>query len=170
MLEVKRYARKRILCLFGSDRKIRPSGSLFGITWQSLVKPNSDPRDGFFYPHLTPMKDSYNLMCHKTSEPCYKKRGLSDPSNKSARPLSGARDAVLRLRLHLVLYTRLRGCTGLPEPSLIVYVLNTLSTWAGSEVLHIMGTKSYCFITSMWNKVFWTMASPLYSKKKNLLR
>ena len=27
---------------------------------QSLVMSNSDPRDGIFNPHLTPMKDSYN--------------------------------------------------------------------------------------------------------------
>ena len=29
---------------FGADRKICASGSLFGITLQSLVMPNSDPR------------------------------------------------------------------------------------------------------------------------------
>ena len=28
----------------------------------SLVMPDSDLKDGFFYPHLTPMKDSYNIM------------------------------------------------------------------------------------------------------------
>ena len=27
----------------------------------SLVMPISDPRDRFFYPHHTPMKDTYNL-------------------------------------------------------------------------------------------------------------
>ena len=27
----------------------------------SLVMPISDPRDRFFYPHHTPMKDAYNL-------------------------------------------------------------------------------------------------------------
>ena len=41
--------------VFGADRKFRPSGSLFCITRQSLVMPNNDPRDGIFYPHLTPM-------------------------------------------------------------------------------------------------------------------
>ena len=34
---------KNLSWLFGADRKICPSGSLFGITWQSLVIPNSDP-------------------------------------------------------------------------------------------------------------------------------
>ena len=29
--------------VFGADRKFHPSGSLFGITQQSLVMPNSDP-------------------------------------------------------------------------------------------------------------------------------
>ena len=33
--------------LLGADRKIHPSGSLFGITQQSLVMPNSYPRKGF---------------------------------------------------------------------------------------------------------------------------
>ena len=28
----------------------------------SLMMPNSDPHDGFFYPHLVPMKDTYNLQ------------------------------------------------------------------------------------------------------------
>ena len=37
------------------DRKFCPSGSLFCITRHSLVMPNSDPQDGIFYPHLTPM-------------------------------------------------------------------------------------------------------------------
>ena len=35
---------KNLSWLFGPDRKICPSGSLFGITWQSLMMPNSDPR------------------------------------------------------------------------------------------------------------------------------
>ena len=35
--------KKNLSWLFGADRKIRPSGSLFGITRQSLVMPNSDP-------------------------------------------------------------------------------------------------------------------------------
>ena len=33
--------------LFGADIKIRHSGSLFAITRQSLVMPNSDPRTDF---------------------------------------------------------------------------------------------------------------------------
>ena len=36
--------KKNLSWLFGTDRKIRPSGSLFGITRQSLVMPNSDTR------------------------------------------------------------------------------------------------------------------------------
>ena len=51
--------------MFSANRKIRPSGSFFGIMRQSLVMPNmmlnNDPWDGFFYPHLTPMNDSYIL-------------------------------------------------------------------------------------------------------------
>ena len=39
---------------------------LLGITVRhhsaSLVMPISDPRDRFFYPHHTPMKDIYNLI------------------------------------------------------------------------------------------------------------
>ena len=46
--------------LLGTDRKIRPSGSLFGITRQSLVMPTVTP-DGFLHPHPTLMKDSYNI-------------------------------------------------------------------------------------------------------------
>ena len=46
--------------LFGADRKIRPSGSLFGITRQSLVMPTVTP-DGSLHPHPTLMKDSYNI-------------------------------------------------------------------------------------------------------------
>ena len=34
-------------------------GSLFGITRQSLVTPNSDPWDRFVDPYLTLMSDSY---------------------------------------------------------------------------------------------------------------
>ena len=33
--------------LFGADRKIHPSGSLFGITRQSLMMLNSDPQTDF---------------------------------------------------------------------------------------------------------------------------
>ena len=39
--------KKNLSWLFGADRKIRPSGSLFGITRQILVMPNSDPRMDF---------------------------------------------------------------------------------------------------------------------------
>ena len=46
--------------LLGTDRKIRPSGSLFGITWQSLAMPTVTP-DGFLHPHPTLMNDSYNI-------------------------------------------------------------------------------------------------------------
>ena len=36
-------------------------GSLFGITRQSLVMPNSDPWDRFVDPYFTLMTDSYNI-------------------------------------------------------------------------------------------------------------
>ena len=36
--------------------------SRFGITWQSLVMANCDPRDGNFCLYLTAMKDAYNLV------------------------------------------------------------------------------------------------------------
>ena len=49
--------KKNLSWLFGTDRKIRPSGSLFGIT--RLCK--QWPSDGFFYLHHTTMKDSYIL-------------------------------------------------------------------------------------------------------------
>ena len=39
--------KKNISWRFGADRKLRPSGSLFGITRHSLVMPNSDPRTDF---------------------------------------------------------------------------------------------------------------------------
>ena len=55
--------KKNLSWLSGADRKIRPSGSLFGITPASLMMPNSDPRADFFYPHLTSMKDSYSPIC-----------------------------------------------------------------------------------------------------------
>ena len=54
--------KKNLSWLFCADIKIRPSGSLFGITRHSLVMPNSDPLMDFFYPHLTPIKDSYILV------------------------------------------------------------------------------------------------------------
>ena len=43
----KECKKKNLSWFFGADRKIRPSGSLFGITPQSLVMPNSDPRADF---------------------------------------------------------------------------------------------------------------------------
>ena len=47
-------------------------GSLFGITRQSLVMPNSDPWDRFVDPYLTLMTDSYNLHgYHQLQEACY---------------------------------------------------------------------------------------------------
>ena len=54
----KLYKKKKLSSLFGADTKICPSGSLFGITQQSLVMPNTHPQTD---PHLTPMKDSYIL-------------------------------------------------------------------------------------------------------------
>ena len=41
--------------VYGEDRKICHSAG--------LVMPISDPRDRFFYPHHTLMKDTYNLSC-----------------------------------------------------------------------------------------------------------
>ena len=52
---------KNLSSSFSADRKICPSGLLFGITRHSLVMPNSDPRVDFFYPHLTSMKDPFPL-------------------------------------------------------------------------------------------------------------
>ena len=49
MMEIKSVQEKKNLSwLFGADRIIRPSGSLFGITRQSLVMPNSDARMDFY--------------------------------------------------------------------------------------------------------------------------
>ena len=42
-------------------QKFPSLGSPFGISQQSLVMPNRDPRDGIFRPYLTPMKDTYNM-------------------------------------------------------------------------------------------------------------
>ena len=42
-------------------RKFPSFGSRFGISRQSFVMPNRDPRDGNLRPYLTPMKDTYNL-------------------------------------------------------------------------------------------------------------
>ena len=42
-------------------RKIR-STDQSAITWQSLVLPDSNPWDWFFYMHQTPMKNSYILI------------------------------------------------------------------------------------------------------------
>ena len=83
--------KKNLSWLFGADRKIRPLGSLFGIALTAYPHshPCDDiktkfqvnetsiyiyrdhacekfkatvPSDGFFYPHLTPMKDPYNIL------------------------------------------------------------------------------------------------------------
>ena len=56
MINQKVCKKKYLSLAFGVDRKIYHSGSLFGI-----VMPISDPRDRFFYPHHTPMKDTYFL-------------------------------------------------------------------------------------------------------------
>ena len=42
-------------------QKFPSLGSRFGITRQSLVMPNRDPRDGNFRPCLKTVKDTYNL-------------------------------------------------------------------------------------------------------------
>ena len=43
-------------------QKFPSFGSRFGITRQSLVMPNHDPRDGNFCPTITAMKDTYSLF------------------------------------------------------------------------------------------------------------
>ena len=45
--------KKNLSWLFGVDRKIRPSWSLFGITRRSLVMPNSNPRGTNFSIHTS---------------------------------------------------------------------------------------------------------------------
>ena len=50
---------KIVSWVLGADWKIRSSRSQSGTT--SLVMPDCDPRDGFFYIPLTPMIDPYNL-------------------------------------------------------------------------------------------------------------
>ena len=52
--------KKNPLFVLGWDRKICTSRSPFVITWQDL--PISDPQNRFFYPTLTLMMDSYNLI------------------------------------------------------------------------------------------------------------
>ena len=48
-IESQKVCKKKYLSwVYGVDRKI-------------LVMPISDPRDRFFYPHHTPMQDSYSL-------------------------------------------------------------------------------------------------------------
>ena len=43
-----KVCKKKNLSRFcGADRKIRSSGSVFGITRQNLMMPNSDPRTDF---------------------------------------------------------------------------------------------------------------------------
>ena len=54
--------KKNLSWLFGTDRKIRPSGSLFGITRHSLVMPNSDPRTDFSIRTSHPCKILMILM------------------------------------------------------------------------------------------------------------
>ena len=54
MVNQKVCKKKYLSWVYGLDRKICHSGSLFGI---------SDPRDRFFYLHHAPMKDTYNLTC-----------------------------------------------------------------------------------------------------------
>ena len=51
----------------GKSKGMQEKVSIMGV-WcavrhhsASHVVPISDPRDRFFYPHLTPMKESYNL-------------------------------------------------------------------------------------------------------------
>ena len=44
--------------MFGANRK-KPSLGI--VVRQSLVMLNNDPRNGFFYPYLTSMKESHNF-------------------------------------------------------------------------------------------------------------
>ena len=68
MVNQKVCKKKYFSWVFGANRKICHSGSLFGIIRHhsaSLVMPISDPRDRFFYPHHTPMKDTYYIALRK---------------------------------------------------------------------------------------------------------
>ena len=55
---IKRYARKSIYhgCMVWIEKSVTRDHCS-----ASLGMPISDPRDRFFYPHHTPMKDTYNL-------------------------------------------------------------------------------------------------------------
>ena len=57
---IKRYARKSIYhgCIVWIENSVTRDHCS-----ASLVMPISDPRDRFFYPHHTPMKDTYNATC-----------------------------------------------------------------------------------------------------------
>ena len=61
MCKIKRYARKSIY----HEYMVRIEKPSLGITVRhhsaNLVKSISDPSDRFFYPHHTPMKDTYSL-------------------------------------------------------------------------------------------------------------
>ena len=50
----------------GLDTKVSIMGVSSGQKNKSLVMPISDPRDRSFYPHHTPMKDTYNLIKVRT--------------------------------------------------------------------------------------------------------
>ena len=58
------YKKKNLSLLFSADRKIHPSdhclASLGTASWCQPSDAKQWPSGGFFYPHLTPMKDSYN--------------------------------------------------------------------------------------------------------------
>ena len=54
------YKKKNSLFVWGWDKKIHPLAQ--------LVMPIGDPRDGFFYPSLTLMIDSYTLKWVKATE------------------------------------------------------------------------------------------------------
>ena len=61
------YARKESIIVLRCELKI-----------PSLLMPNSYPRDGIFNPHLTTIKDSYNLKPHFSRGTAQRRRG---PSN-----------------------------------------------------------------------------------------
>ena len=80
------YKKKNLSWVFGVDRKIGRSGSLFGITRQSLVMPNSDSRTDFTIRTSHPWK----ILIFQTIRYCMRK-GLVAWHHKTrgARWLSG---------------------------------------------------------------------------------
>ena len=57
---------------------------------------------------------------------------------------------------------RLRGCAGSPEPSLVAYVLNTIISWAASNVRVGNGPSFKCVHTSLEMTIFHVLIEDLY--------